>query len=81
MQTAILKNWYRCCRWCPTGNAEHLHGIVYQHPELPDGGAIITTPIVWIDLKLGLAQTRHTLYALGGPKDFEEPRVVAKEVT
>lgn len=42
-----------------------LAGNVYGHPHFPDGFAIWTSRLVWINLPSRLAQTQSRLYQLG----------------
>lgn len=41
-----------------------LHGIVYDHPRLPDGKPVSTSRVTWIDLAMKIAETRNTVYIL-----------------
>lgn len=41
-----------------------LVGLVQGHPRLPDGAAITTSVVLWMDERRKLARTLNTLYRL-----------------
>ncbi len=47
-----------------TDHSTHLSGTVYNHPYVPDGEYVHTSPVTWLRRDVGLAQTKNTLYAL-----------------
>lgn len=46
---------------------QHLHGIVSNHPNCPDGDVVTTTSVEEIDFAARAARTRNTEYTLGEP--------------
>lgn len=44
-----------------------LVGRVYDHPKLPNGEQIITTPLKFIDYDKKEAHTKNNVYTLGVP--------------
>ncbi len=67
----VMQNWSVC--EAPGGNpfiaperrAKKLQGLVYGHPEFPDGSQIMTSDIVEHDYANKTVRTRNTVYTLG----------------
>lgn len=57
---ARLENWFM-------GPNDLLYGNVYGHPSIPDGKEVITSRVVTLDKKSGIAMTKNTCYQLGNP--------------
>jgi hypothetical protein len=47
----------------------HLMGKVVGHTTHPDAECIYTSPILRVNAKEGLVETRNTVYRLGEPSD------------
>jgi hypothetical protein len=75
-QTARLKNW-SVVQW---GNdRQRLAGIVYGHPDqarCPDGHEILTSPLVYLDERIGIGVTLNTVYVLRDVPDADVLRIV-----
>jgi hypothetical protein len=49
-----------------------LVGKVYNHPRIDSGKFIFSSPIVRLDAKSGIVETRNTSYCLGqASRDYE----------
>ncbi len=61
---ASLRHW----RFETTNNGiwARLSGQVYGHPKFADGEAIVTSPVLRLDIPGHTAETMHTLYQLEG---------------
>jgi hypothetical protein len=60
---AVLKNWR--VRTGSNGIWPVLTGDVYGHPKFQDGEAVVTSPVLRLDIPGGMAETMHTVYLLG----------------
>lgn len=58
------------------GDTYHLTGISFGHPCLDDGHALMTTPIVALDVEGGVCRTLNTEYVLGLPCSKHEFRAI-----
>lgn len=54
-------------------SAKVLQGEVFDHPKIPDGHKVSTTPIVRIDENKTWANTWNRHYVLGSPHADMEP--------
>ena len=49
-------------------HGKRLIGIVYGHPNFPDGSDVTTSLVQEINCQLGIARTLNTVYILVGPR-------------
>lgn len=64
-QEARLKHWYRTIDG-------RLHGTVYNHPRIPDGKRVTTSPVVKFNVDMTGAETINTFYFLTEPDEKEQ---------